>query len=892
MALPVFRSLTLATLLTFLVTSCGIVNKTPTSVTPETLSAIDFEGVAQAGRVMFGIVHVYGLVLGKRGPLLAETVTDAEGKYRFRMRRYYGPIEIVVTGGPGTTYLDEASGQTINMRAGDSLTTVVPTGAIPGIYPVTPITHIAAEVAKTEIEENGDEDPQAISRSVARAKEKVASMFNTTPDVLDAIPSDPGSKVDADSREGKAAQKLAGLSQFIKNAGKQSEPFEALKSLVEDGKDGEMDGKAFGEAVSDAAKLMTKDFSSSLKKADTDFLKSDTAVARNFEDFKKKLEEEEAAEEDSSSDKPTDVVVITEVGQGENESVRDTTPPVLLSITFPSTPVAGSTGIVEVKMNDDLSGFGYFEGRLVPDFENGGNAVINFSGYSDSYYYYWGSGESEDTSHAGETSLTAQLHVGKYFPPGPYRLESFSASDRAGNSIYLYANPGDTNYPGTERPIVKVDVENPGPFDITAPTLDSISFPVPPVAGTGGKVTVVLNEDVSGVASFYGQLVPDFDEGGHAAINFCGGFEGWCDGYSMSGNWNGNWAAATDMGNNTFSVEFPVNEFFPPGIYRLGHFSVTDHAGYATTYSAGRGETTYHGTNKPVDTVVVVNHGKPDITGPTLVDLTSETLVAGSVGRVKVKVTDNVSGVVSFSGRLVPNLENGGTASISFSGNIESQSTQRLEDDTYSVEVQVGEFFPPGEYRLESFEAYDKAGYQTSYRAVNGEAFYEYTEQPVLKVMVQNPNTPDVTGPTLVSLDFPNPLEAGTKGSVTVEITDNVSGVAAFYGRLVPESGDYGSSIEFYGSIDPDHYYYWGGMENTTAVGENTFSVQFDVNASVPSGTYRLESFEAYDKAGNHSNYWAGSGSETYSNSSVPIAKVEVIGQEEVEVSGEAILNP
>jgi len=872
---------TFASLLTFLITSCGQVNHKPSTSSTGTLSSIDFEGVAQAGRIMFGVVRVYGLVLGKRGPLLAETVTDAQGKYRFRMSPYKGAIEIVVTGGPSTTYLDEASGETITMRSGDSLTTVVPTGAIPGIYPVTPITHIAAEVAKTTIADNGDADPQAISRSIALAKEKVATMFDTTPDVIDAIPSNPGSKVDATSREGKAAQKLASLSQLIKNSGKQSEPFKALESLVEDGKDGQMDGKAFESPLSEAAKAITQNFSSSLIKAETDFLQSETATAKNFEDFKATLVEEVSPSDTStssgSSSGSSDVVVITAVG----ESGRDIKPPVLLSITFPSTPIAGSRGSVTVEMSDDRSGIGFFNGRLVPDFENGGNAVINFSGYP------WGFGENEGNAISGTHSYTAEFDVGKYFPPGPYRLESFSASDRAGNYIYLAGNPGDTNYSGTTIPVVKVNVENPGPFDITGPNLDSITFPTTPVAGTGGKVTVGVSDDVSGVARFYGQLVPDFEEGGNAVINFWGNVGSSNPTYDIFGNL----AETTELGNNTYSVAFEVNEFFPPGVYRLTHFSVTDHAGYSTDYYAGKGQETYSNSTKAVATVIVVNPGDFDITGPTLVGLTSpEPLVAGTKGRVNVEVTDNVSGVASFSGRLVPDFQNGGNASISFYGNIGSPSTQNLGNNVYSVEFDVGTFFPSGQYRLESFEAYDRAGYQTSYRAPNGEPFYEYTNKPVLKVEVRNLEQSDVTGPTLVSITFPNPLEAGRKGIVTILVEDDVSGVVGFRGTLVPESGESGASIEFYGSTEPDHYY-WGYGENTTVLGDNKFSVEFNINGSVPSGVYYLEFFEAYDKARNYTGYWAtlGSGtySNTYSNSSLPIVKVEIIGKvEEVEISG------
>ena len=132
-------------------------------------------------------------------------------------------------------------------------------------------------------------------------------------------------------------------------------------------------------------------------------------------------------------------------------------------------------------------------------------------------------------------------------------------------------------------------------------------------------------------------------------------------------------------------------------------------------------------------------------------------------------------------------------------------------------------------------------------------------------------------------------MKAGTKGRVSVEISDDVSGVLAFHGRLVPESGASGPSVEFYGSVGTDFYYYfnWNNPENTTKVGDNTYSVEFDVSESLPSGVYRLEFFETFDKARNHTVFWAAPGSDTYSNSSLPIPKVEVIGkEEEVEISG------
>jgi len=156
-----------------------------------------------------------------------------------------------------------------------------------------------------------------------------------------------------------------------------------------------------------------------------------------------------------------------------------------------------------------------------------------------------------------------------------------------------------------------------------------------------------------------------------------------------------------------------------------------------------------------------------------------------------------------------------------------------------------------------------------------------------VKVEVGNLEQSDVVGPTLSSVTFPTSLNAGTKGTVTISIADDVSGVVAFRGRLVPESGDSGPSIEFDGATEPDSYYfYWGNGENTTSLGNNRYSVEFNVSESVSSGVYRLESFEAYDKARNQTQYWAGSGAETYSNSSLPVVKVEVIGKEEVEISG------
>jgi hypothetical protein len=432
---------------------------------------------------------------------------------------------------------------------------------------------------------------------------------------------------------------------------------------------------------------------------------------------------------------------------------------------------------------------------------------------------------------------------------------------------------------------VKVTVENHGAFDITAPTLGSITFPSAPVAGTGGKVTVEVSDDVSGVASFYGQLVPDFEDGGHAAINFWGSVGNSGPSYGIFGYMG----ETTDLGNNTYTVDFSVNEFFPPGVYRLGSFSVTDNAGYTTSYYAGKDQTTYSNSTKPVVKVNVENPGASDITGPTLVDLTfPEPPMAGTTGIVNVEVSDNVSGVASFSGRLVPDFDNGGNASISFYGTVGGSNTLDLGNNTYAVEFEVGEFFPPGDYRLESFEAYDKAGYQTSYWAARGTSLYENTTKPVLKVTVENARAFDVTGPTLSSITFPTSLNAGTKGQVIVVVSDNVSGVVAFHGRLVPESGDSGATIDFYGSVEPDSYYYfWGGFGNTTALGNNTYSVEFDVSESGSSGVYRLELFEAYDKARNFVSYSAGPGDATYSNSQLPVIKVDAIGKaEEVEISG------
>ena len=140
-------------------------------------------GFAIKGPIVNGTVNAYALLpTGEKGTLLAEGLTDESGAFQLTIEDYEGSVWIEVVAG---SYVDEATGIIKTVTPDRPLTGVVP-HYVPGEplsgLSITPLTSIAAALAKARIESGAD--PEA---AVSGANEQIAEYFGLD-DILNTPP--------------------------------------------------------------------------------------------------------------------------------------------------------------------------------------------------------------------------------------------------------------------------------------------------------------------------------------------------------------------------------------------------------------------------------------------------------------------------------------------------------------------------------------------------------------------------------------------------------------------------------------------------------------------------------------------------------------------------------
>ena len=105
-------------------------------------------GTAVKGPVNGGTMTAYALSNGAMGAKIASATTNADGTFSLAMGSYAGPVMLQITGG---TYTDEATGATMQLMAGDTMTALLPSmtaGQTLNGVQVTPLTSVAQTMAQ------------------------------------------------------------------------------------------------------------------------------------------------------------------------------------------------------------------------------------------------------------------------------------------------------------------------------------------------------------------------------------------------------------------------------------------------------------------------------------------------------------------------------------------------------------------------------------------------------------------------------------------------------------------------------------------------------------------------------------------------------------------------
>lgn len=190
------------------------------------------------GPVSGATVSALRVVNGAAGPVIATATTDAQGGFTLAMGDYAGPVMLQASGGG---YVDEATGSTMRMAAGDVMTAVianVPAGVATSGVQMTPLTSMAQAMAQHM--SGGLTGANIMSANVA-----VGAYF-AVDDIVHTPPMNPlvaGSGSTATQSMIDYGMTLAAMSQYAKNLGMPTSST-LVSLIIEDASDGVMDGMA------------------------------------------------------------------------------------------------------------------------------------------------------------------------------------------------------------------------------------------------------------------------------------------------------------------------------------------------------------------------------------------------------------------------------------------------------------------------------------------------------------------------------------------------------------------------------------------------------------------------------------------------------------------------
>jgi len=206
---------------------------------------------------------------GSRGEVLATASTASDGSFT-ASGNISGPVAVVVTGG---SYIDEATGQTVQNDEAEELVTLLAEGADEENIGVTALTTIAAARAS----ENA---AIGLAQAIAAANQEVADLFGLSGiDIartrVDDL-TDPNEDVDADSAETQYGLIIAAISQVAKDNGlTPDQVMDLIANMADDFSDGELDGLSAGEALELAISITPEDAINGLEVAMDNFLTGD-----------------------------------------------------------------------------------------------------------------------------------------------------------------------------------------------------------------------------------------------------------------------------------------------------------------------------------------------------------------------------------------------------------------------------------------------------------------------------------------------------------------------------------------------------------------------------------------------------------------------------------------
>lgn len=202
-------------------------------------------GTAVKGPVGGGTVVAYASSDGMMGAQLGSALTDASGSFSVPVGTYAGPVMLQLAGG---TYMDEATGSTMPMLAGDVMLACVPsiaTGDTTSGVQVTPLTSMACARARSMT--------GGMTAAQMTAANTALGTYFSVSDVLHTMPMDPtvaGSASGATQDAKNYGMAIAAMSEYAMTVGMTTSSSGIVTAMMKDATDGVMNGMMGSTAIS------------------------------------------------------------------------------------------------------------------------------------------------------------------------------------------------------------------------------------------------------------------------------------------------------------------------------------------------------------------------------------------------------------------------------------------------------------------------------------------------------------------------------------------------------------------------------------------------------------------------------------------------------------------
>ena len=205
--------LSLSTLILSVLTACGGGGTDSVDTSPQG----SISGTVTKGPVSNAAVTAYGIGNGQMGSQIGTATTDANGNFTMTVAGHTGPVMLQVSGG---RYIDEATGASMAMGAGDVMTAVMPNidaGASYGGIQVTPVTAMAQAMANRMA--GGMTDANIVAANAAMGRYfAVADILHTQP--MNPLVTGSGATASQDARN--YGMTLAAMSKYAQSQGMSS----------------------------------------------------------------------------------------------------------------------------------------------------------------------------------------------------------------------------------------------------------------------------------------------------------------------------------------------------------------------------------------------------------------------------------------------------------------------------------------------------------------------------------------------------------------------------------------------------------------------------------------------------------------------------------------------